>query len=118
MARGRRPARPPPRSRSRTEQRTLTMRTFKIAGLLPVALCAACSGNDGNFPLDFAGVDQALTPVATYKVGGAASGLSGSGLVLELNGAHEVAVAASGAFTFPDALLGGAKYVVTVKTQP
>ena len=55
----------------------------------------------------------------TYTVGGAVSGLSGSGLVLSLNaGAQTLPVAANGAFTFPTALASGSNYTVTVQTQP
>jgi len=55
----------------------------------------------------------------TYTVGGAVSGLSGSGLVLSLNaGAQTLTVAANGAFTFPTALASGSNYTVTVQTQP
>lgn len=55
---------------------------------------------------------------STYTVGGTVTGLSGSGLVLENNGGDDLTVAASGSFTFATALMTGANYAVTVKTQP
>ena len=54
----------------------------------------------------------------TYTVGGAVAGLSGSGLVLEDNGADDLKVVSAGSFTFATRLVTGAKYGVSVKTQP
>ncbi|MBZ0222846.1 MAG: S8 family serine peptidase [Dokdonella sp.] len=58
------------------------------------------------------------TSGATYTVGGSVSGLTGTGLVLKLNGANNLSVNANGSFTFPGGLAGGASYAVTVGTQP
>lgn len=55
---------------------------------------------------------------ATFTVGGAVTGLTGSGLVLQNNGRDDLGVAANGGFSFATALAGGATYAVTVKTQP
>ena len=58
-------------------------------------------------------------PTNTYTVGGAVSGLTGSGLVLSLNaGAQTLTVAANGAFTFPTALASGSNYAVTYRRSP
>ena len=55
----------------------------------------------------------------TYTIGGTVGGLSGSGLVLSLNGnAQTVAVPANGTFEFPAGLATGSSYVVGVATQP
>ncbi len=54
----------------------------------------------------------------THTVGGAVSGLSGTGLVLQNNAANNLAVAANGSFSFPTALQNGSPYNVTVLTQP
>jgi hypothetical protein len=56
--------------------------------------------------------------MTTYTVGGMVSGLSGSGLVLQNTGGPDVAVVASGAFTFAAGLRTGAVYSVTVAAQP
>ncbi len=53
----------------------------------------------------------------TYTVGGAVAGLSGT-VVLQNNGADSLILSTSGAFTFPNALVAGAGYTVTVLTQP
>lgn len=52
-----------------------------------------------------------------YTVGGAVSGLDGTGLVLQNNGGDDLAIAADGAFAFP-ALPDGSSYAVTVLSQP
>ncbi len=52
-----------------------------------------------------------------YTVGGAVSGLTGSGLVLQNNGRDDLSVTA-GNFTFTWRLADGDSYAVTVKTQP
>ncbi|MBN8888429.1 MAG: SBBP repeat-containing protein [Rudaea sp.] len=59
------------------------------------------------------------TAVANYTVGGSVNGLSGSGLVLSLNGgAQTLPVSAAGTFVFPIALANGAAYAVSVAMQP
>ncbi|WP_462388688.1 hypothetical protein [Acidovorax sp. Q11] len=55
---------------------------------------------------------------ATFTVGGAVTGLTGSGLVLQNNGRDDLGVAANGGFSFATAQAGGTAYAVTVKTQP
>jgi len=54
----------------------------------------------------------------TYFVGGNVSGLAGTGLVLQDNGGDDLAISASGPFTFATAVNNGSAYAVTVKTQP
>ena len=54
----------------------------------------------------------------TYSVGGRVIGLTGNGTVHILNGADNLAVTANGSFTLPTAVVGGAKYSVTVGAVP
>jgi hypothetical protein len=54
----------------------------------------------------------------TYSIGGAVSGLAGSGLVLQDNGGDNLSVTANGQFTFATKLAAGSAYNVTVLTQP
>ena len=54
----------------------------------------------------------------TFTIGGTVTGLTGSGLVLRNNGGNDLAVSASGAFTFTTPVASGAAYAVTVQTQP
>lgn len=53
-----------------------------------------------------------------FQVGGTVSGLAGSGLLLQLNGADPLTVDADGEFRFGSWLGQGASYLVTVATQP
>ena len=85
-------------------------RICKSAAVLLIAvLLTACGGGSGG---GGGGGGQ------SYTVGGAVTGLSGSGLVLEDNGADDLKVSSAGSFTFATQLASGAKYGVTVKTQP
>ena len=60
----------------------------------------------------------AAAPVAQFSVGGLVSGLSGSGLILQLNAANDLIVTGNGPFKFPKTLTKGSTYAVTVKTSP
>ncbi len=53
----------------------------------------------------------------SYLIGGTVTGLNGTGLVLQNNGANDLAIDASGAFVFTAAVADGAAYAVTVKTH-
>ncbi len=57
-------------------------------------------------------------PPAPLTIGGSVAGLSGSGLVLQLNGANDLAVSAAGKFNFAKAQAKGSAYAVTVKSSP
>jgi len=58
------------------------------------------------------------TAPTTYTIGGSVSGLAGTGLVLQDNGADNLPISQDGSFLFPTALVSGASYAVTVLTQP
>jgi hypothetical protein len=53
-----------------------------------------------------------------YTVSGIVTGLSGGGLVLQLNGRDDLTVNANGRFIFPTPIANGARYDVTVLTNP
>jgi len=53
-----------------------------------------------------------------YTVGGAVTGLSGSGLVLQLNGGNNLGFSSGGTFNFSAGIDQGGAYSVTVLTQP
>ena len=73
--------------------------------ILPLALVAiACDSSSG--------------PAATYTVGGQASGVIGSGCVLQVNGANNRTITGNGPFTFPATFLDGEDYVARVLTDP
>jgi hypothetical protein len=81
--------------------------------ILLVATLAACGGDNGGG--GGTGGGGGNTP--TYTVGGAVTGLAGSGLQLR-NGTTDLAITANGMFTFPGAIASGTAYSVTVTTQP
>jgi hypothetical protein len=92
-----------------TIYRRLHFAKIVITPVLSMLACACGGGGGGS---------GSTTPMATYTVGGAVSGLSGTGLVLQNNAAMSLAVSASGAFSFVGGLSSGAQYSVTVATQP
>ncbi len=80
-----------------------------------------CSITNGSGTMGAANVSNVAvncTVAVTYTIGGSVNGLSGSGLVLSLNGTTSLPVGANGAFTFPGGLVSGTAYAVTVATQP
>ncbi len=56
-------------------------------------------------------------PVIPLTIGGTVTGLSGNGLVIQLNGANDQPISANGRFKFPKALPKGSIYSVTVKAS-
>ena len=54
----------------------------------------------------------------TYTISGSVTGLAGTGLILQNNGADNYPVSANGNFTFATKIASNGKYVVTVLTQP
>jgi subtilisin family serine protease/subtilisin-like proprotein convertase family protein len=77
--------------------------------LIALAHLAGCGGGGG-------GGGGAAAP--TYTIGGTVAGLSGSGLVLQLNGGGNLSVTANGAFTFTAPVATGSSYDVTVFASP
>jgi hypothetical protein len=73
--------------------------------------------NDGDGSYDDADSDCTVMST-TYSVGGTVSGLTGSGLALQNNGADTLSIAANGSFTFATELEDGSAYAVTVSAQP
>lgn len=79
----------------------------EVSLLLIVSLLAACGGD---------GSSNGSGP--PHTIGGAVSGLKGSGLVLQDNGGDTLKISGNGAFTFATAVAGGNTFNVTVSTQP
>jgi 6-phosphogluconolactonase (cycloisomerase 2 family) len=93
---------------------------YRRPSLLPLLFClaltAACGGGgDSGSGNGSGGGGGGGGP---YHIGGTATGLAGSGLVLQINGGETVSVATSGSFQFSTALASNAAYSVTVVTQP
>lgn len=82
------------------------MKTKSVLAFTVLAFC---------FLLNSCGSTTAPT---TFTIGGTVSGLAGTGLVLQDNGADNLTIAQNGSFLFPTALASGKAYAVTVLTQP
>ncbi|HVT08471.1 MAG TPA: hypothetical protein VHO67_13510 [Polyangia bacterium] len=83
----------------------------------PTQTCVVTGGTSAGLAADLTTVSVTCT-TNSYKLGGTVTGLSGSGLVLQDNHGDDLAVTASGAFTFATAVPSGTTYTVSVKTQP
>jgi hypothetical protein len=53
-----------------------------------------------------------------FTIGGSVSGLAGTGLVLQNNGADNLPITGNGSFAFKTTVISGGSYAVTVQTQP
>jgi Regulator of chromosome condensation (RCC1) repeat len=82
----------------------MTMKSFGMMVAVGVSLFLASCG--------------ATTVVTTYTIGGTVYGLAGTGLVLQDNAGDNLPISSNGGFIFATALASGAKYSVTVLTQP
>jgi 6-phosphogluconolactonase len=89
----------------------------------PVNPSQICEVSNGSGQVSGSNVTAISVSCKTlYSVGGVVQGLSRSqfsaGLVLQNNGGDDLTVSADGSFTFPQAVLDGAAFDVTVKAQP
>ena len=81
--------------------------------------CAVTNGSGTVGSANVTNVAVACAGAKTYTIGGTVSGLNtGASLTLLDNGTNSLKVTANGSFTFTTALASGAKYSVTVGTQP
>lgn len=83
----------------------------------PTQVCTVASGAGTIGSTNVTNV-RVTCASSTFSVGGTVVGLQGSGLVLQNNGADDLAVGDNGSFTFQSELASGASYNVTVRTQP
>jgi hypothetical protein len=82
----------------------------------PTQLCTVSNGTGTISGADVTNVSVAC--VNTYTVSVTASGVSGSGLVLQNNGGDDLSISADGSFSFTTLLFSADSYDVTVLTQP
>ncbi|MEM6732751.1 MAG: hypothetical protein AAF658_14420, partial [Myxococcota bacterium] len=85
----------------------------------PSAPSQTCTVTNGSGTLAGAAVTNISVSCVTdtFAIGGTVSGLTGSGLSLELNDTESLSISADGPFAF-SALAGSSPYTVTVNTQP
>ncbi|MFZ1991559.1 MAG: hypothetical protein WAW96_17520, partial [Alphaproteobacteria bacterium] len=87
-------------------------------GVQPVAPAQTCvvTNSSGRLTEDVSNVRVDCTTM--YTVGGAVTGLQGTGLVLKNNGTDNLTITAGGDFNFAKSIVDGEVYEVTVSTQP
>jgi hypothetical protein len=83
----------------------------------PSQTCTVTGGTIAALAQDVTGIAVACV-TNTYTIGGTVTGLTGTGLVLQDNGADNLSVTANGSFTFATKVASGATFTVSVKTQP
>jgi hypothetical protein len=85
----------------------------------PIQNCTVSNGSGIVSGANITNVQVNCVTVPTYTVGGTISGLTATGLKLRLNGGPDLDVAANAtAFTFPNGLVDGSSYAVTIFAQP
>ena len=88
------------------------------AAIVALALTACGGGGGSSSPPPSNGGGGNPPPPVQYAIGGSVTGLSGTGLVLQDNGADNLAISGNGPFTFATKINSGSAYSVTVMTQP
>ncbi len=83
----------------------------------PAVTCTVNGGSGAMGGANITGVSVICSSTA-YTVSGTATGLAGSGLVLQDNNGDNLSIAANGTFTFAAKVANGAAYNVTAFSQP
>jgi environmental stress-induced protein Ves len=83
----------------------------------PAQLCSVANAS-GTAPATNVTSVSVTCSAGSFTVGGSVSGLEGSGLVLQNNGADDLEIASNGSFTFATEIASGGAFEVTVLTQP
>jgi hypothetical protein len=83
----------------------------------PAQLCSVANAS-GTAPATNVTSVSVSCSTGSFTVGGSVSGLAGSGLVLQNNGADDLEIASNGSFTFATEVASGGPFEVTVATQP
>lgn len=95
--------------------------TYAVSvGTQPSSPAQTCSVSNGMGTIGTSNVTgiTVVCTVATFTVSASVSGLSGSGLALQLNGGTPLSITSNGSITFPLAIKSGATYTVDVISQP
>src|SRR5579871_50090 len=77
-----------------------------------------CTVSNGSGTISTGNVTVTISCATVHTVGVSVSGLSGTGLVLQLNGGNDLPIVANGPARFTGAIGSGAPYAVAVGTQP
>ncbi|PJZ54196.1 hypothetical protein [Leptospira adleri] len=83
----------------------------------PTQTCSVTSGSGNVTSSSVSGIAVSCS-TNSYAVGGSASNVLGSGLVLKNNGADPISITADGSFSFGTSVASGAAYNVTIQQNP
>jgi hypothetical protein len=83
----------------------------------PPQSCTVTNGEGTVTDADVTNIEVSCA-LAEFTIGVTVSGVAGTGLRLQNNGADDLAITGDGAFTFATAVASGRPYAVTVATQP
>lgn len=86
----------------------------------PTSPVQTCSVGNASGTVSNANITDLQVTCSTnaFAISGSISGLAGSGLLIQNNAGDDLAIQADGRFAFPVKVASGARYAVTVKTQP
>ncbi len=97
---------------------TSGMRYHVTVKTQPSAPQQVCTVGNGSGTISTGNATVTISCVTVHTIGVSVSGLSGTGLVLQLNGGNDLPIRANGPATFSGAIDSGAAYTVAVGTQP
>lgn len=98
-------------------QRVIVVKFLSLSALI-LAVCS-CGGGGGGGSNNGGGNSSAASSAPTQiTISGSVSGLTTSGLILQNNGSDDITVNTDGNFSFPQKVLQGNTYSVTIKTLP
>ena len=92
--------------------------TVKTQPSAPFQTCNVAKGSGLAGPEDVHTAFVACANNPSFSLGGAVTGLTGAGLVLQDSGGDDLALSQNGAFTFATGLQQGQTWRATVRTQP
>lgn len=108
-------------------QRMIVVKIFSLSVLI-LAVCSCGGGggggggsnNGGGSSINNGGGNSSATSSTPTQItiSGSVTGLTTSGLILQNNGSDDISVNANGNFSFPQKVLPGNTYSVTIKAQP
>ena len=86
----------------------------------PNTLSQTCTATNGEGDIQGANINNITIncQTNTFSIGGTISGLTGSGLILQINTADDLSLSADGEFIFSTALADGSDYTISVNNQP
>lgn len=96
-----------------------TIRFFSVLFLSTFIFFSSCSiDSDPKIFFSYSLLQNSASTNSQFSISGSVTGLTGSGLVIQNNGADNIVIPGNGSFTFSTQLQANATYSVTVLTNP